>query len=233
VRPTCGGWDGLSCGPNPSTAGTDQQAEAEFARIDGDARSICPEDYERLQVYLGSVQSVIQATDGALRHADDVARRLEEFRDKHGAAAWAVRTLSREGVLYDCIWNSLRNATPTFFTPHQQALLNKLSGTQQQIDDTKNQVQAQWLSTRDQYLEVLAAKILTSYVTAALLAHRYAIEGFDLTRARERLNIVSATLGETAVRRLLSHVPDPTDPAPTSGRRSLGEVSLAILTGGP
>jgi hypothetical protein len=235
----------VSCGPHPSTSRTEQAAEAEFARIDNDARGICPEDYERLQVYVGTVSDVTKAADGALGRANDIARRLDEFLETERTAAWTVRTLARKGLLYDCIWNCFRNATPGVFTPDQQAVLNTSSMSppipatpgqvdvvQKLIDDAKEQVLEKWRLTRDQYLEALGAKTLQSYVIAALFARRYAIEGFDLTRARKRLTIVSWTLGEPVARRLLSQVADPTDPAPESDRRSLGEVvSASILTG--
>jgi hypothetical protein len=45
----------------------------------------------------------------------------------------AIILLARVGSLYDCIWNSLRQTTPQYFTAQQQALLARLNGVAAQL----------------------------------------------------------------------------------------------------
>ncbi|HEY5146847.1 MAG TPA: hypothetical protein VII82_08760 [Polyangiaceae bacterium] len=91
---------------------------------------------------------------------------------------------------------------------------------QRAVGDLRQQVDDKWRITRDQYLSTLETKMVKSYVTAALLARRYGLEGFELTRTGQRLPIVASILGDEAMSRLLADVEDPTDPEPdaTKGR---------------
>jgi hypothetical protein len=166
--------------------------------------------------------------DAALGKADAIDRRLQDLRERWPTPAWTVATLARAGSVYDCIWNGFERADPVFFTPNQQALLNRLRATpvwmpgatvrqttqiQNQIDDTEYQVRQKWGEQRDKYIRVLTTKMVSRYVTAALLARYSALEEFTFTRAHQRLPIVAAALGASRMSAILLEVPDPTDVA--------------------
>jgi hypothetical protein len=228
-RATCGAWDGLSCDPKPASPAVERSAEAEFARVDAVARTVCPEEDEARQVYSGTVVDVLKAVDTALGQTEALNRRLEDLREARQTPRWTVATLARSGRLYDCIWNSIRRADPVLFTPQQLTLLNKLQAIstglnqgawgasrlgqmQQQIDDTKEQLRQKWLELREKYVQAIEEKMVARYVIAALLARHYALEGFIFTRAYERLPIVAAVIGPSGMSSILRTTPDPTDP---------------------
>jgi hypothetical protein len=219
ARATCGAWDGTSCEPEAVEPRKEHALRENFSRIDADARAICSE--EAAEVYTGSAGDVLKAADAAMARAVAIDSRLEELRDRADSPDWSVATLSRAGSLYDCIWSSFAGATPSLFTPQQQAKLNQLqalqqsspiSALQQALDDTAKQVQEKWLESRDKYIDWITRKMVVRYATAALLARRYATEGFSLTRACERLPFVATTLGPDRMAGILATVPDPTDP---------------------
>ena len=89
------------------------------------------------------------------------------------------------------------------------------------IADLRRAVEDKWRFTRDSYLALIEIRMVRSYVTAVLLARRYDVEGFDFTRASERLPIVASTLGDEAMSRLLANMVDPTDPEPDATKRRL------------
>jgi hypothetical protein len=236
ARATCGGWDGVACEPIGTTSRKEEHAaESELARIDDEARLICPENDEARQVYSGDVIDVCRAIDVAIDRADTIGARLEQLRKARGGAGWEVATHARLGSLYDCIWNSTKRATPALFTPQQQALIAKLSAIaqsrnnagqlmnaqqlQRAIAAMQQQVEDKWRTTRDRYISTLETKMVNSYVTAALLAHRYGLEGFELTRASQRLPVVASILGDESMTRLVADVEDPTDPEPDATKR--------------
>jgi hypothetical protein len=204
--------------------------ETEFARIEGEAPTVCNEDDESSQVYSGNVKDVVRAVDTALRLTEQL--RLALQRVPRQTPRWEVATLARIGSLYDCIWTSLRQAVPSYFTPQQAALLTKLQTTvmhlnningtsppQTQINATHNLVRAKWSEAKEKYLDVLETKMVRDYVTAALLARRYALDGFSFTRAHARLPVVASILGDEKMARLLADVIDPTDPEPDPTKR--------------
>ena len=67
-----------------------------------------------------------------------------------------------------------------------------------QIWDTKKEV-AEWRELQEGYLDRIESRMVRDYVLAALLARRYAFEGFDLTRASQRLpkDLADPTAPET------------------------------------
>jgi hypothetical protein len=224
ARATCGSWDGATCEPKPVDPKVESALHAELARIDAEARALCPVDDQGAQLYSGTAPDVLKAVDAAVRGAAAIDRRLEELRARASSPNWSVATLVRAGSVYDCISSSLANAAPSYFTAQQQDKLNKLmllaatqpanqgSPLQQSVQDTIQQVKQKWLETRDRYLDVLAAKVVVRYATAALLARRFAIEGFAFTRAAQRLSDVAAALGPERMKAILEAMPDPTDP---------------------
>ena len=226
----------MTCEPrNAIGPKRERAASEEFARIDGDARAACPEGDESSQVYSGTLPDVCAAIDEAVDRADQIAQRLGRLRDTQQTPQWAVATYARLGSLYDCIWSSVTNATPTLFTPRQQALLAKLGtvaqgrtnagqvaqaqAVQATIADTRRLIEDKWRLTRDRYVAALETEMVQSYVAAALLARRFGLEGFEFTRASQRLPIVASILGDETMSRLLAEVADPTDPEPDASKR--------------
>jgi hypothetical protein len=197
--------------------------------------------------YSGIASDILTAADDALLHAKEIERRLENLAAKRGTAGWQILTLARSGHLYDCVWTRLRNANPTgYFTPKQQALLNKLANTIQGLTAASGpmvppapyqpsysgttQIQAQasniiqvvhdkWTETVAKYLSSVETRMVSSYVTADLLARRYALDGPDAHHARERLAVIAATLGDETMGKLVEDVVDPTDPEPDRAPR--------------
>lgn len=244
ARATCGGWDGFSCDPTGATpADKERAARNEFARIDGEARAVCPEDDEAKQVYSGNAKEVFGAVDAAFGRAEQLGQRLADLREAQQTPWWNVATYARAGSLYDCIWNSLKSATPPSLAPQQQALVVKLTTIavplsaplsspgqigaaqqiQQQINDVRQQIIAKWHEAQDRYLARLETRMVPDYVSAALLARRYALEGFDFTRANRRLPVVASVLGDEKMVLLLKDLADPTDPEnDESKRRRIG-----------
>ena len=226
-RATCGGWDGASCdAAAPLPLESERAAVEEFAAIDAEANRVCPEDAETGQVYSGHVGEVANAVDAALGRTEQIRQRLARLSEAQQSPRWKVATLARVGSLYDCIWSSLRKAAPGYFTPQQRALLLKLNAIEAQLTAAAGQTpqgpQLQTQFVRAQQLGWLAkleAKMVRSYVTAALLARRYGLEGFDFTRASERLPIIASILGDEAMSRLLGDMADPTDPEPDPVKR--------------
>jgi hypothetical protein len=229
VRVTCGGWDGVSCDGRTGGSAEGRAALAEYLRIDAEARTICPETDETRQVYQGAIRDVIRAVDDALGRADALDHRLSQLRNEHATPGWKVATLARAGSVYDCIWTSLRQASPTLFTPKQQALLQKLQQLSLQLSpatslppsaqpltpavaDTITAVREKWQSTRSQLLSLLADKLVPRYVGAAVIARRFALDELDFARTFQRLPVVAATLGDETMSRIVGAMADPTDP---------------------
>jgi hypothetical protein len=218
ARATCGAWDGTTCEPKSVAPDRERAFRSEFSAIDRDASAVCSED--AAQAYSGTAADVLMAVDAAIRRAEAIDRRLEELRNRADTPGWSVATFARAGSLYDCIWSSLASAKPAYFTASQQAKLNQLqslnvrqpsSQLQAAIDGTVKQVEEKWLETRDRYIDWITRKMVVRYATAALLARRYAIEGFALTRAYERLPFVATALGPTRMAAILATVADPSD----------------------
>jgi hypothetical protein len=135
----------------------------EFARIDADARTICPEDDESQQAYSGYVQDALKAANTALDRAREIQKRWDELARSTGEARLQILTSARAGRVFDCIWTSLRATKPIFFTVQQQAMLNKLQGIMNQInaqagaqqeiaDNTAEVVRLKWLREQERYL---------------------------------------------------------------------------------
>jgi hypothetical protein len=247
VRATCGGWDGLSC--DHSKAPTPQEEHAaisEFVRSGDEALAVCPEGDEASQVYSGDVREIFEEVDTALRHAEQLGQRLAQL--TQGTPQWEVAALARVGSLYDCIWNSLRRTSPPQLNSQQQTLLARLGRLtmqlrgrgqgpeaqqiQAQIADVRRLAEGRWLEERDRYLALIEPKMVSTYVSATLLARRYALEGFTLTRACARLPVIASILGDERMALLLEDTADPTDPEPDAKKRrrvSYGAGVFCIL----
>jgi hypothetical protein len=239
---TCGGWNGLFCeSSSPSSLAVERPIEQEFDRIDADARTVCPESDETRQVYSGNVHDILTAAETALQRTEDIEERLDRVIDGRRTPRWTIQSLASEGRLYECIWNSMRLANPTFFTTQQLATLAKLqtisggrpANTQTRIPGRTPPV-PQWpFLARRTYLAKIAQKMVGSYVAAELLARRHALGGIGVTRCRERLGIIASILGDDAMSALVAEVPDPTDPHQDPNLRRHARYVAGMFAGTP
>jgi hypothetical protein len=234
---TCGGWDGQSC-VAPSTAAVDsgqaQEQEKEFFRTDAELRETCPEDDAKRQVFAGSAVEILLLFDAASSRAMDIDR-VDRARLPLQPPRWRIWAAGRIGSVFECIWNSVRQAVPTsFVTPQQWLLLTHrnfarevkqfvLLGVLQNADwsvyspsqlqgpfvGAPKELRAYWEWAHESAIAEAAREVVRAYITSDLLARRYAIGGVPVTRARQRLSIVAQMLGERTIRDLLSHIPDP------------------------
>jgi hypothetical protein len=224
ARATCGGWDGTSC-----RSGEPARAAAPAGNLAwafDEASSICSAGDTS---YSGSIADVLKAVDKLSSRAGVLRRSVD--RDVAGDASPGLRVaaLAAVGEAYDCIWTGLREYEPMQFTPKQQTLQARLRHLLQlppssaapgtQLSSTQQQALTQWLVEADERLAILERTMLDYYATSALLARRYALEGFGLSRAAERLPRVAAILGDQRMARELSEIEDPTDPEPDARRR--------------
>jgi hypothetical protein len=209
-------------------------AESELAAIDAEAKTVCQECAWLGPVYWGNVVDVTRAVDADLGRAHWLGQRLTQLRDSLPTPRWQIVTFARAGALWDCIWSRLRDANPAYFSPAQEALMVRLNQLAVRLNaagtsslgpspnpsttsDPKDQVRAKWRATKDKYLDVLESKMVPAYVTATLLARRYALGGLEVSRANDRLRGIASTLGDDKMRLFLANMVDPTDPE--EGRR--------------
>jgi tetratricopeptide (TPR) repeat protein len=206
----------------------DYGGEADFALVDEQVHTTF--DYSTgHHHYAGNVQEVIKAVDKDLGDAEKTWRpQLEQVATRYGSFEWAAAATARIGTLYDSIRTGLDLVVPKYFTPQQEALLNKLQKiadqlnaagqsdkadqVQQQIDDTKDQVRSKWRSTKDQYLEVCNQKMVGKYVTAALIARKYNVKDAAVQNAVARLAFFSDYLGDDKMKAYVQQTPDPLSP---------------------
>jgi hypothetical protein len=180
--------------------------------------------------YSGTVGDVLKTVDKDLGDAEKTWRpQLEQVATKYGSFEWAAAATARIGSLYDSIRSGLDLVVPKYFTPQQQALLDKLQKiadqlnaagqtskadqVQQQIDDTKDQVRSKWREQKDRYLEVCNQKMVSRYVTAALIARKYNVKNAAVQNAVARLAFFTDYLGDDKMKAYVENTPDPLDPS--------------------
>jgi tetratricopeptide (TPR) repeat protein len=176
--------------------------------------------------YQGAVADVVKDVDKDLGDAEKTWRpQLETVATRYGSFQWAAAATARIGTLYDSIRTGLDLVVPKYFTPKQQALLDKLQKVadqlnaagqtdkadqvQQQIDDTKDAVRNKWRSTKDQYLEVCSQKAVARYVTAALIARKYNVKDPTVQAGVSRLAYFTDFLGDDKMKVYVENTPDP------------------------
>jgi hypothetical protein len=207
---------------------SDYGGEADFTLVDEQVRSEF--DYSTgHHKYSGAVQDVIKEVDKDLGEAEKKWRPpLEHVATQYGSFEWAAAATARIGSLYDSIRTGLDLVVPKYFTPKQQALLDKLQKVvnqlqaagqndkadqvQQQIDDTKDQVKAKWRATKDQYMEVCNQKMVSRYVTSALIARKYNAKNSTVQNAVSRLAYFTDYLGDDKMKPYVESTPDPLEP---------------------
>ena len=241
-KTTIADWDYFKTHPQVVTAPDGKQAQIQatdppFADYGGEADYTLVDEQVRAGFdydtghhhYAGAVSDVIKEVDKDLGEADKTWRPpLEGVATKYGSFQWASASTARIGSLYDSIRSGLDLVVPKYFTPKQQALLDKLQKiadqlnaanqaaqadkVQQQIDDTKDAVRNKWRSTKDQYLEVCNQKMVGKYVTAAMIARKYNVKDATVQKAVARLAFFTDYLGDDKMKGYVENTPDPLDP---------------------
>jgi tetratricopeptide (TPR) repeat protein len=204
---------------------SDYGGEADFTLVDEQVHASF--DYStNHHHYTGAVGDVLKAVDKDLGDAEKTWRpQLEQVAQRYGSFEWAAAATARIGSLYDSIRTGLDLVVPKYFTPQQEALLNKLQKIadqlnaagqtdkadkiQQQIDDTKDQVRTKWREQKDKYLEVCNQKMVGRYVTAALIARKYNVKNAAVQNAVARLAFFSDYLGDDKMKAYVQNTPDP------------------------
>jgi tetratricopeptide (TPR) repeat protein len=207
----------------------DYGGEAEFTLVDEQIKSEF--DYATgHHHYSGNVVDVTKALDKDLGDAEKKYKPLlEHVATEYGSFEWAAAATARIGTLYDSIRTGLDLVAPNYFTPQQDALLKKLQTmadklndagqsdkadqVQKSIDDTKDAVRSKWRATKDQYLELCNQKMVSKYVTAALIARKNNVKDATVQNAIARLAFFSDYLGDDKMKPYVENTPDPTDPS--------------------
>ena len=89
---------------------------------------------------------------------------------------------------------------------------DKADQVQQMVDDTRDKVRAAWRSTKDQYMEVCNQKMVSKYVTAALIARKYNVKDTAVQNGVARLAFFTDYLGDDKMKPYVEQTPDPLDP---------------------
>jgi tetratricopeptide (TPR) repeat protein len=207
---------------------SDYGGEAEYTLVDEQVRASF--DYATgHHHYTGAVQDVIKDVDKDLGEAEKTWRpQLDNVQSKYLSFEWAAAARAREGTLYDSIRTGLDLVVPKYFTPKQQALLDKLQKiadqlnaagqsdkadqVQQQIDDTKDAVRNKWRSTKDQYLEVCNQKMVSRYASAALTARKNNVKNPAVQNGISRLAFFTDFLGDDHMKAYVENTDDPDEP---------------------
>ena len=208
---------------------SDYGGEADYTLADEQVRS----DFDYAtghHHYAGNVVDVTKALDKDLGEAEKKWRPLlEHVATEYGSFEWAAAATARIGTLYDSIRTGLDLVAPNYFTPQQDALLKKLQGVadklndagqadkadqvQKSIDDTKDAVRSKWRATKDQYLEVCNQKMIGKYVTAAMIARTYNVKNAAVQNAVSRLAFFTDYLGDDKMKPYVENTPDPAEPS--------------------
>jgi tetratricopeptide (TPR) repeat protein len=208
---------------------SDYGAEADFTLQDEDIHEKF--DYAtNHHHYAGIVQDIISAVDKDLGEAEKTWRPpLEHVATLYGSFEWAAAATARIGSLYDSIRTGLDLVVPKYFNPKQQALIDKLQKivdqlnnagqtdkadqVQQQIDDTRDQVRGKWRETKDKYMELCNQKMVSRYVTAALIARKYNAKNAAVQAGVSRLAYFTDFMGDDKMKPYVENTPDPLEPS--------------------
>jgi tetratricopeptide (TPR) repeat protein len=206
----------------------DYGGEADFTLVDEQVRASFDYDTGHHR-YSGLVGDVIKAVDADLGVAEKTWKpQLDNVATKYGSFQWAAAATARTASLYDSIRTGLDLVVPKYFTPKQQALLDKLQKivdqlsaagqqaqadkVQAQIDDTTDAVRSKWRSTKDQYLEVCNQKLVGKYATAFVVAKNYNVKDPTVQKGVARLAFFTDYLGDDKMKGYVEQTPDPLHP---------------------
>ncbi len=207
---------------------SDYGGEADFTLVDEQVKANF--DYGTgHHHYTGNAVDVKEKVDKDLGEADKTWRpQLEHVATQYGSFQWAAAATARIGSLYDSIRSGLDLAVPNYFTPKQDAAIKKLQDlvdklqaagqndkadqVQQLVDDTRDKVRSAWRSTKDQYMEACNQKMVSKYVTAALIARKYNVKDTSVQNGVGRLAFFTDYLGDDKMKPYVEQTPDPLDP---------------------
>jgi hypothetical protein len=208
---------------------SDYGGEADFTLVDEDVRTNF--DYATgHHHYAGNAPDIVKLVDKDLGEAQKTWQpKLEHVAVQYGSFEWAAAATARIGSLYDSIRSGLDLVVPKYFTPQQEALLNKLQKVadqlraagkdadadkiEQQINDTRDTVRTKWRETKDKYMEVSTNKAVGKYTTAAMTARKYNVKNPAVTSAVARLAYFTDYLGDDKMKGYVESTPDPLDPS--------------------
>jgi hypothetical protein len=205
-------------------------AEAEFTLIDDEIHAKYDAETGHHQ-YAGTIPEVIGSVErtGHLTPGQYQARaaealaldeRLEHVIVTYHSPLWAAEGLARQGSLYDTLRTGLASAGPPavqYFTPTQEALLQKLSASsaatlQGQAQDLRAAVIDGWNRKRDIEIAAADSQMVRRYARAIAIADRWRVRGPGVVRAVQRLAYFTGVLGDEKMRAYVTHVKDPADP---------------------
>ena len=206
----------------------DYGGEADYTLVDEQVKAAWDYDTGHHK-YAGDVGSVLAAVDKDLGIIDSTWKPpLANVAQKYGSFQWAAAATARIGSLYDSVRTGLDLVVPKYFTPKQQALLDKLqkiadqlnaanqaaqaAQVQQQIDDTNDQVRGKWRTKKDEYLTACDKNMIGKYVSAALIARKNNVKDATVQKAVARLAFFTDYLGNDKMKGYVEATPDPTDP---------------------
>jgi hypothetical protein len=208
---------------------SDYGGEADFTLVDEQVKAEF--DYSTgHHHYTGNAVDVKEKVDKDLGDGEKKWRPLlEHVATQYGSFQWAAAATARIGSLYDSIRSGLDLAVPNYFTPKQDAAMKKLQDlvdklqaagqndkadqVQQMVDDTRDKVRAAWRSTKDQYMEACNQKMVSKYVTAALIARKYNVKDTAVQNGVSRLAFFTDYLGDDKMKPYVEQTPDPLDPS--------------------
>jgi len=240
-KTTIGDWEYFKSYPMSVAAGSKtnrvQSVDPPYADYGGEADFTLADEQIKSEFdyatghhhYSGNVVEVTKALDKDIGDAEKKYKPiLDHVATEYGSFRWAAAATARVGTLYDSIRTGLDLVAPNYFTPQQDALLKKLQGVadklndagqsaqadqvQKQIDDTRDAVRGKWRSTKDQYMEVCNQKAVSKYVTAALTARKNNVKDQTVQYAIGRLAYFTDYLGDDKMKPYVENTPDPTDP---------------------
>jgi hypothetical protein len=110
-----------------------------------------------------------------------------------------------------------RDAGPAKARPPR--ILSAPAANSRTDEDVIRLLESSWREVVDRFLARSAEQMFRDYVTADLLARRFAVGGAFIARARERLPLVVQALGDWRVHELLTGLADPTDPSSDPKKR--------------
>lgn len=199
----------------------DYAAEAEFILADEVIRSEF--DYATgHHKFSGTVVEVTKKYDDAFEQAEKKYRPLlDKIATQYQSFEWTPAAIARAGSLYDSLRTGLEYVVPKYFTPQQEALLEKLRnlGQDQKADEIEDAVRAKWREAKDQRLDQSNQRMINRYVQAALFARKYNVKNSAVQAAVARLAFFTDFLGDEKMRKYVEQTPDPMDPEPDPAKK--------------
>jgi hypothetical protein len=206
----------------------DYGGEADFTLVDEQVKASFDYDTGHHR-YTGSVGDVIKEVDKDVGIADNTWKPpLANVAQKYGSFQWAAAATARIGSLYDSIRTGLDLVVPKYFTPTQQALINKLQKivdqltaanqqaqadqVQAQIDKINDDVRNGWRTQKDRYITVCDQNLVSKYVTAALVARAHNVKDTTVQKGVARLAFFTDYLGDDKMKGYVEVTADPLNP---------------------